>query len=305
MIAELKKVYRALGFLEAREGTVRYRLDQAARSVVRSWRSRTGNHVLSQPSDCMAPRVFDPSLLGLRDIHESGWYRHNLREVYKGFRIDPCDTVLDVGCGDGGMVHFCANFCDHVIVADIDPVKVASAEKRLRRQPVRTVTALVSDAHPLPLDDETATKVISTEVIEHVDDPAQFLRELVRVGKPGAQYLLSVPDAAAEYVQKRIAPEASFQKPNHIRILQRQEFAELVSNAGLIIESQVFYGFFWAMFYSLFWPCNTDYDAPRHPVLDSWCATWKGLLDLPQGQIVKEALDAVMPKSQVIIARKP
>ncbi len=233
--------------------------------------------------DGAASRAFDPRELGSRDIKESGWFRDDLREVYKGFYIDSRDTVLDVGCGDGGMAQFCANFCDRVIVADIDPAKVAAAENRLRRQPVRTVTALVSDANPLPLDDETATKVISTQVIEHVNDPVQFLGELVRVGKPGAKYLLSVPDPAAEYVQKRIAPAASFQKPNHIRIIGRDEFAELVTGAGLAIESRVFYGFFWAMYHALIWSCNVDFDAPCHPVLDAWCATWNGLLDLPQG----------------------
>ncbi|WP_215199644.1 methyltransferase domain-containing protein, partial [Escherichia coli] len=41
---------------------------------------------------------------------------------------------------------------------------------------------LVSDCDPLPLADATATRVVSTEVIEHVDDPRQFLAELVRVG---------------------------------------------------------------------------------------------------------------------------
>jgi len=283
MIAELKRVYRALGFPDAREGTVRYRLDQAIRSVVCSRRSRVGS----------------------RDVKDSGWYRHHLRELYKGFRIDPRDIVLDAGCSDGYMAQFCAEFCDHVIVADIDPVKVASVEKQLKWWPVRTVTALVSDANPLPLDDETATKIISCQVIEHVDDPAQFLDELVRVGKPGARYLLSVPDPAAEYVQKRIAPEAAFQKPNHVRIIRRDEFAELVTGAGLIIESRAFYGFFSAMYYSLLWPCNVDYDVPHHPVLDAWCATWNGLLDLPRGREAKEALDAVMPKDQLIIARKP
>lgn len=54
------------------------------------------------------------------------------------------------------------------------------------------------------------------------------MAELVRVGQPGAQYLLTVPDPVAETVQKNLAPDSYFQKPNHIRIFQRDEFEQLV-----------------------------------------------------------------------------
>jgi SAM-dependent methyltransferase len=305
MIAEMKRVYRALGFIGAPQGTLRYRVDQAARSAARAWQSRTRNRTLSRSTASAPTMAFDPRDLGSRDMKDSGWFRRDLREICPGFRIDPRDVVIDVGCGEGGMAQFCANFCDHVIIADVNPTRVATAEKRLKNQPARTVTALVTDANPLPVESETATKVISCQVMEHVDDPVQFLGELVRVGKPGATYFLSVPDPAAEYVQKRVAPDSSFQKPNHIRILERDAFERLVSGAGLVVHSHLYYGFFWAMYHALVWPCNVDFDAPCHPVLDAWCAVWNGLLDLPRGRETKEALEAVMPKDQVIIARKP
>ncbi len=123
------------------------------------------------------------------------------------------------------------------------------------------------------------------------------------MGKHGARYLLSVPDPAAESVQKRLAPEAAFRKPNHIRVIERDEFAQLVTGAGLVVEMRASYGFFWAMYHALFWPCHVDFEAPHHRLLDNWCATWNALLDLPQGKDVMNALEAVMPKSQIIIAQ--
>ncbi|TLL10335.1 methyltransferase domain-containing protein, partial [Pseudomonas aeruginosa] len=64
------------------------------------------------------------------------------------------------------------------IIADIDAEKIARTRERLADTPARELECLVSDCDPLPLADATATRVVSTEVIEHVDDPRQFLAEL-------------------------------------------------------------------------------------------------------------------------------
>ena len=247
----------------------------------------------------------DAGSLGLQDAVLSGWFQNETRELFEGFTIDPTDTVLDVGCGDGGHACFCARVGARLILVDANSAKVATAKARVSAQARQPVDAIVSDANPLHLDNATVTKVISTEVLEHVDDPHQFLNELVRVGKPGARYLLTVPDPVAEEIQTHLAPAAAFQKPNHIRIIQRDDFARLVSGAGLVVEKRAFYGFFWAMHLTLLWPSGADYDSPRHPVLDGWCETWQALLSLPRGKQVQQLLNAVMPKSQIIIARKP
>ena len=244
----------------------------------------------------------DPSLT---DAYLSGWFHHESGELLQGFAITAEDTVLDVGCGDGPFVNFCAQRGAEVIFADIDANKVAAVEKMLAGSPARGVRPIVSDANPLPLPDETASKVICMEVLEHVEDPARFMRELLRVGRPGAQYLLTVPDPVAETVQKNLAPDSYFQKPNHIRIFQRDEFERLVTDAGLIVEQRVSYGFYWSLWWMMFWACEQDLAPPWHPLLENWAKTWETLLAMPQGPRIKKVLDEFMPKSQAIIARKP
>jgi hypothetical protein len=39
--------------------------------------------------------------------------------------------------------------------------------------------------------------------------------------------------------------------------------------------------------------------------MESWAKTWQDLLAQPDGLAIKQMLDQFMPKSQVIIARKP
>ena len=243
--------------------------------------------------------------IGLKDAGFDGWYRVESGELYEGFAIGVDDVVVDVGCGEGGCALFCANRGAHVIVADIDAAKVAASVQRLADTPARLVQGVVSDANPLLLEDGIASRIISMEVMEHVDDPAQFLRELARIGKPGAQYLLTVPDPVAEQLQVGLAPEVYFQKPNHVRIIQRDEFAKLVTDAGLVIERQGSYGFYWSLWWLFFWVCKVDLSNPQHPLLNSWTRTWEALLDSPQGNQVRKSMNDLMPKCQVIIARKP
>jgi len=244
----------------------------------------------------------DPILF---DAHLSGWFREDTGELLQGFKISAEDTVLDVGCGNGPFIYFCALQGAEVIFADIDADKIAAAEKSLIGSPARAIRPIVSDANPLPLPDGTVTKIVAMEVLEHVDDPRQFMRELLRVGRPGAQYLISVPDMGAEILQKDLAPPVYFQKPNHVRIFQRDEFEKLITDAGLIVEHRVYYGFYWSIWWLMFWACEHDLYAPPHTLLKHWMKTWDLLLHTSKGPHFKKVLDKFLPKSQAIIARKP
>lgn len=230
---------------------------------------------------------------------------HITGELLRGFAIQPEHQVIDVGCGDNTFIDFCARQGAEVTFVDILPDMVANAELRLKDSPARGIHGIVCDAGPLPLPDRHFDRVVCTEVIEHVDDPADFLHELVRIGKPGALFLLSVPDPASESVQKELAPPVHFEKPNHINFFTREAFDQLITNGGLIIENKSYNGFFWSIFWTFFWSCDQDLPPPLHPVLESWARTWELMLKTKDGPRIKHALDQVMPKSQVVIARKP
>lgn len=243
--------------------------------------------------------------VGSLDAAHSGWFHKESGELLEGFPIRREDHVLDVGCGDGTYVDFCAQLGAEVTFVDIDAEVVRQVESRLQNSPARAKNPFVSDANPLPLPDAFVDKIIATEVIEHVEDPSQLLQELARVGKPGALYLLAVPDAISEAVQKSLAPPIYFEKPNHINIFTREHFEKLVINAGLVVERRTCYGFYWSVWWALFWTCEQDFSVINHPLITSWAQTWETMLKTRDGLRIKQALDAVMPKSQVIIARKP
>lgn len=238
-----------------------------------------------------------------RDEELDGWMNSSTGELISGFPVSQADTVLDIGCGDGIFANFCAMQGAEIILADTDAARLANAGRMVASK-ARNLIAMVTDSNPLPLADGIATRVMAIEVVEHVDEPLKFLRELVRVGCSGALYFIAVPDARSENLQRALAPPVYFEKPNHIHVFDRAEFLQLIEDAGLTIEREFSYGFYSTLWWVFFWACKQDLAPPWHPLLDSWRNTWANLLDTQQGAKIKSILDQCLPKSQAVIARK-
>lgn len=267
---------------------------------------------VAQPETRVSPRD-----IGLYDALLDGWFLGDSGELLKGFAITADDTLLDVGCGEGVATLFAVRQGASVIFTDSEHDKVRELARQVAAQSDKPNLGLVSNSLPLPLADGCASKVVCMEVLEHIDQPEPFMAELVRMGRPGALYLLSVPSPVGEHLQKGIAPASYFQSPNHVQIFSPERFAALVEDAGLVIEHRQATGFFWVMGMIFFWASERAagrdlggavrdrIQAPYPPLMESWAKTWQDLLAQPDGLAIKQMLDRFMPKSQVIIARKP
>ena len=88
--------------------------------------------------------------------------------------------LLDVGCGE---MPYLALFQPHVReVAGMDTWENPHASLRGRIESI-------------PAEDGSFDVVLCAQVLEHVDDPAQGIRELARVTRPGGRVLLSTHGA--------------------------------------------------------------------------------------------------------------
>jgi SAM-dependent methyltransferase len=255
-------------------------------------------------SEASGPKPPDSDLLGLYDSLLSGWFQNDTGELFRGMPITTGDVVLDVGCGEGGVLAFCARLGAHVIAIDMHEGTLDVARRCIAETEARQADFYCASANCLPVADGAASRIICTEVLEHVEDPAAVVRELVRVGQPGALYLFSVPDPLGESLLKKVGPASYFQSPNHIRVFEREAFAQTVTDGGLEIMSHTTTGFFWSIWWALYWGCKPDLSHPYHPVLDHWTMAWRALLDTDMGIELKHKLDEFMPKSQIIVARK-
>lgn len=66
----------------------------------------------------------DPRVCGLKDAVLRGWYQSDTGELFPGFKIMADDVVLDVGCGDGAAILFCARQGAHIVFSDVDAGKI-------------------------------------------------------------------------------------------------------------------------------------------------------------------------------------
>ena len=238
----------------------------------------------------------------------SQWMRHSA-DFPEFHKITEADTVVDVGCGPGDACVAAGNLGAEVIAVDLDPTLIPHLYNRMKGSPARGFRAIASDCDPIPLPDGIASFVICTEVMEHVDDPARFAAELNRIGRPGATYLLSVPDPASESLMKAVAHPSYFEKPNHRRVFEHDDFDELLHAAGLdfVERPRAPNNFYWTMWCLLRWASSPDGN-PDHlelpPVLYQWNDVFVALKACTTGEQAIGLLDRMVPRSQVVICRK-
>ena len=99
----------------------------------------------------------------------------------------PGGRVLDVGCGVGQVVARLteAGFEAHGV--DVSEPNIERAQKFCKR-------CQLYDGEKLPFPDQHFASAGALNVLEHVDEPEAFIRELVRVVQPGGKIVLSSPN---------------------------------------------------------------------------------------------------------------
>ena len=96
--------------------------------------------------------------------------------------------ILVDGCGIGAEAkQFLSRFTPHVEAFDIEPDRVAEAQKVAPH-------ALVAAAEHLPYQSDQFDLVLSNEVIEHVADEHATASEMVRVTRPGGRIVIFCPN---------------------------------------------------------------------------------------------------------------
>ncbi|MEU9336186.1 methyltransferase domain-containing protein [Streptomyces sp. NPDC048290] len=125
--------------------------------------------------------------------------------------------VLDAGCGTGRALtplRAAVGASGLVLGADLTPAMLAAAVRAGRHRDGRL---LLTDVSALPLRTESLDAVFAAGLIAHLPNPADNLRELHRVVRPGGRLALFHPigrAALAARQGRRITPDDLRAEPN-------------------------------------------------------------------------------------------
>lgn len=144
----------------------------------------------------------------------------------------PRSTIVEVGCGPHGIVRYV--FGEAHLKVGIDPLACRFKD---RPSAGKGSSYIAATGEKLPLADETADLVFCMNVLDHVIDADQILREIRRILKPGGRLALEV-----HTFPRPLTPFMFFDRP-HTYHWSRDQVIKMVRDAGyaiLVSETEAF-----------------------------------------------------------------
>jgi len=120
-------------------------------------------------------------LFAVRDRLTSPW------SVLDRFDIEPGQAVIDYGCGPGSYLRHASELVGpegRVFAVDIHTLAIKTVLRRIEKQRLSNVTAVLANEKGCSLPDDVADVIYALDMFHMVSEPALFLRELHRMCKP-------------------------------------------------------------------------------------------------------------------------
>src|SRR6187549_123475 len=96
------------------------------------------------------------------------------------------DRMIDAGCGVGNLRPYLIGRFKNYIGTDVIRHAGFPADVEFRKVDL--------DSGRMDIPDGSADAVVSVETIEHLENPRAFVRELVRISRPGGWIVITTPN---------------------------------------------------------------------------------------------------------------
>jgi 2-polyprenyl-3-methyl-5-hydroxy-6-metoxy-1,4-benzoquinol methylase len=158
------------------------------------------------------------------------------RDLDELFEIAAPRSLLDVGCGEGVLVHRWAGRLGEGRVVGMD-LEEESIQAGWAERQAPNLEYLLMEGKELPFADDEFDLASAIEVLEHVPDPERTLSEMARCAR--RHLLVSVPREPL-WRMLNMARGAYWpalgNTPGHLNHWSRSSFVELLSRHGEVVE---------------------------------------------------------------------
>jgi len=153
------------------------------------------------------------------------WHAARNRWILRALRaggVQPPAAILEVGCGSGATAR-----CMHLGGYRLTGIDTAEPLIRKAHERAPDATFIAGEVERLPATAGPFDALCFFDVLEHLDDPVSLLRQSLRLARPGALVLATVPGLRALH---SVIDDIS----GHKKRFEPGELARLLSAAGLV-----------------------------------------------------------------------
>jgi 2-polyprenyl-3-methyl-5-hydroxy-6-metoxy-1,4-benzoquinol methylase len=165
-------------------------------------------------------------------------YYANTRDDVVAALPRPIGSVLDVGCGSGGV----GPGLRRAGATRLTGIEVVPEQAELARARYDHVVAAPVEQGLHELDGPFDT-ILCLDVLEHLVDPEQVMRDLHGVAAPGARLQVSLPNARHVSLMKDLVIRGTFgyadwghRDRTHLRWFTRRDIVEAMERTGWTVQ---------------------------------------------------------------------
>ena len=155
----------------------------------------------------------------------------------KKYNLKDDGLMLDVGCGEGR--HIFGVMQDHPLMKcigiDMDKASLNKAEEGYEYfKSISNAGAefFIGSAYSLPFESDSFDLIVCSEVLEHLHEYNDAIKEIHRVLKPGGKFYASVPASWPEKICWYLSKEYQNQPGGHLRIFNQNDLVDEIEGEG-------------------------------------------------------------------------
>jgi 2-polyprenyl-3-methyl-5-hydroxy-6-metoxy-1,4-benzoquinol methylase len=156
-------------------------------------------------------------------------FREDVRRIAE---FVPQGRILEVGCGYGYFLKCALDAGYDAYGIDLSP---AAVERAAQLYPGRVFQGLLEEAPEI--EGQTFDVIFASHLIEHITDPAAFLRTAARFLRPGGLVVMVTPNIKSLLARVSGPRWVSFKIPEHVSYYDPQTITDLLSRTGFTVSA--------------------------------------------------------------------